>query len=311
MRVTAMNETLLEPGSPRDGQRRGASTSSGQNSEPAAVKAVQRAIDILSCFTRETPEKGVSEICAETGLSKGAVHRLLMALQSRACVEQDSATGKYRLGMKLLELGGVVRGQMRYLEKAVPHLRQFVRETDETVVVVALDGESHICTLVVESPRAVRVATNIGVRRLPYFGAGGQVLLAWQPDDEVDRLLPPDKLEAFTIWSLTDPIDYRRRLATVRSQGYAVDRGESFPDVTGLGAPIFGHDGRVVAAAVMVAPSHRVPDDRIPPLLERLLVATGVISAELGAPSHVLDGNLLSGASRSFESSQLTVHPSV
>lgn len=90
-------------------------------------------------------------------------------------------------------------------------------------------------------------------------------------------------MEAFTVWSNTDPAEYRRRLWSVREHGFAIERGEAFPDVTALAAPIFDHQGKIVAAAAIVAPTHRVPDDRIAVLLKRLLEATGQISRELGA----------------------------
>src|SRR5574342_759873 len=92
--------------------------------ESAGVRAVQRALDILSCFTVESPQRGVSEISQETGLSKGAVHRLLMALKSRRGVEHDPVTGKYQLGTKLVELAGVLyANRLSYQEKARFHLQ--------------------------------------------------------------------------------------------------------------------------------------------------------------------------------------------
>jgi len=249
------------------------------------MKAVQRALDLLSCFTPESPQKGVSEISEQMGLSKGSVHRLLMALKSRRCVDHDPVTGKYQLGTKLLELAGVLyANKLTYLEKARPHLERLVQSINETVVVNALDGDSHLCTLVVDASRPIRFFTRVGIRRRPYFGAAGQVLLAWRPKEAIERILPSGKLEAFTLWSITDPDDFLRRLRQVQGQGYALDKGESFPDVTGLSAPIFDHEGEVVAAATIVAPTHRVADDRMPELVEQLLQATAAISMELGAP---------------------------
>ena len=111
----------------------------------------------------------------------------------------------------------------------------------------------------------------------------GLVLLAYQPDSVLDEILPSDKLEAFTVWSVTDAADYRRRLYSIREHGYAIEKGEAFPDVTALAAPIFDHQGKVVAAAAIVAPTHRVPDDRVGVLLNKLIEATCRISRELGA----------------------------
>jgi IclR family KDG regulon transcriptional repressor len=90
-------------------------------------------------------------------------------------------------------------------------------------------------------------------------------------------------LEAFTVWSMTDPSDYRRRLSSIREHGYAIEKGEAFPDVTAMAAPILDFQGKIVAAAAIVAPTHRVPDDRIGILLNKLTEATNQISRELGA----------------------------
>lgn len=258
------------------------------NSEPTAVKAVERALDILSCFTLEMPEMGLVEICAETGLSKATVHRLLATLSMKKFVEQDPATSRYRLGTMLLGLGIVARSQMNYLDKAVPILRELVSEVDETVAVAVLDAGQHVCTWVSEPARPVRVTTAVGVRRPCYWGAAGLVLLAYQSERVLDELLPADRLQPFTVWSTTDPAEYRRRLSAVREQGYAIERGESFNDVTALAAPIFDHRGRVVAAPAIIAPTHRVPDDRVPILLKKIVDAANRISLDLGAPQQLL-----------------------
>ncbi len=254
----------------------------------SGMRAVQRALDVLSCFTAESPQKGVSELSEELGLPKGSVHRLLTALKSRRFVDHDPVSGRYQLGTKLLELAGVLyANRLSYQEKARPYLQRLVEEINETLVVNTLDGDTHICTMVIDAARPVRYFTRVGVRRRPYFGAAGQVLLAWESKEAVERILPSGKLEAFTLLSITDLDDYLRRLRQVREQGYALDRGETFPDVTGLSAPIFDHNGKVVASVSVVAPTHRVPDDRLSGLIEKLLQATTSISAELGAPSSV------------------------
>jgi DNA-binding IclR family transcriptional regulator len=247
------------------------------------VKAVKRALDVLSCFTLEDPELNLSEICGRTGLPKATVHRLLATMAQAMFVVQDPETSMYRLGHKLMVMGAIARSKINYLKNAEPIFRALVLDIDETVAVANLDGDHHLCTLVVEPERSVRVTTSVGTRRPCYFGSAGLVLMAYQPTHVLDEFLPSDKLEAFTVWSVTDPAEYRRRLASVHEHGYAIEKGEAFPDVTGLAAPIFDHLGRVVAAASIVAPTHRVPDDRIWGLLKKLTDATEKISRELGA----------------------------
>ncbi len=251
------------------------------------VKGVKRALVVLSCFTLEVPELSLVEICAQTGLPKATVHRLLATLAQTKFVVQDPETSKYRLGYKLMVMGAIARSQITYLNKAEPIFRELVSDIDETVAVASLDGDQHVCTLVVEPERPVRVTTTVGTRRPCYFGSAGLVLLAYQPKPVLDEILPSGKLEAFTVWSVSDPAEYRRRLSSIREHGYAIEKGEAFPDVTALAAPIFDHQGRLVAAASIVAPTHRVPDDRIGVLLKKLLEATNHISRELGAPQNL------------------------
>jgi IclR family transcriptional regulator, KDG regulon repressor len=265
------------------------------NEVVTGVKAVERAIELLSCFTLQVPELSLIEISARTGLPKATTHRLLSTLAHANFIVQDPATSKYRLGFKLMVMGAIARSQVNYLTKAEPVFRDLVYDLDETLAVASLDGDHHVCTLVMEPERSVRVTTSVGTRRPCYFGSAGLVLLAYQPQAVLDEVLPSDKLEAFTVWSVTDPTEYRRRLNAVREHGYAIEKGEAFPDVTGLATPIFDHEDQIVAAASIVAPTHRVPDDRIGVLLKKLVGATREISRELGATQDLPAGTVAFG----------------
>jgi IclR family transcriptional regulator, KDG regulon repressor len=260
-----------------------------------AVKAVKRALDVLSCFTLEAPELSLVDICTQTGLPKATGHRLLATLVQTDFVVQDPETCMYRLGPKVMVMGAIARRQINYLDKAEPILRKLVDDIEETVNVASLDGDHHVCTLVVEPERSVRVTTMVGIRRPCYFGSAGLVLLAYQTEAVLNKILPADKLEAFTVWSVTDPAEYRRRLRNAREHGYAIEKGEAFPDVTALATPIFDHQGELVAAAAIVAPTHRVSDDRIGVLLKKLMEATSQISRELGAPENLPMAALAAG----------------
>jgi DNA-binding IclR family transcriptional regulator len=264
-----------------------------KNDVTTEVKGVKRALVVLSSFTLDVPELSLIEICTHTGLPKATVHRLLATLVQSNFVVQDPATSRYRLGYKMMVMGAIARSQITYLNKAEPIFRELVPDIDETIAVASLDGDHHVCTLVVEPERPVRVTTTIGTRRPCYFGSAGLVLLAYQPNSVLDEILPSDKLDAFTVWSVTDPDEYRRRLNSVREHGYGIEKGEAFPDVTALAAPIFDHQGKLVAAASIVAPTHRVPDDRIGELLKKLIEATSHISRELGCPELAFSDALL------------------
>ena len=126
------------------------------------VKGVKRALDVLSAFTYEDSELSLSEICSRTELPKATVHRLLSTLVQSEFVFQDIETSKYRLGYKLMVMGSIARSQINYLKSAEPIFRKLVLDIDETVAVASLDGDRHMCTMVVEPERSVRVSSGAG-----------------------------------------------------------------------------------------------------------------------------------------------------
>jgi DNA-binding IclR family transcriptional regulator len=164
-------------------------------------------------------------------------------------------------------------------EVARPVMSRLAAEVGETVLLTRLAGSTVICLEREEAgSHAVRISYERGQVLPTNAGAAAYVLLAWLPEPAVAAILHGVDLPAFTERTMTDPPALLRRLADTRGQGYAVSRGELDPDVLGVSAPLRDHDGQVVAAVSVAAVSARVPDERLPQLVDRVRAAADEIT---------------------------------
>lgn len=244
-----------------------------------AVQSLDRAIDLLESFERGEEEHGVAELARQLGLPRATVHRLLTALCHRGLLTHDSETGKYRLGLKLFELGSIVGNSLDVKRVAQPHLVNLARETGETAHLVMLEGVDVVFIDKVETDNPFRMVSQIG-RRLPARNSGsGKALLARLSADELIRRFATAALtngEAFEL----DPL--LRRLAAIRQQGWAIDDEETQAGLRCIGTVIVDHTGEGVAGISVSGPIARISTDRIPDLAALVCSTADQISRALG-----------------------------
>ncbi len=218
-----------------------------------AVRAVERAIALLKAFSPADPELGVTDLGRKLGLHKSTVHRLLVTLEQEGFVRQNPGTGRYRLGLPLLELGSVVITTMEMRQVARPYLEEVHRVCGETVHLGILDEGEVVYIDKIESTRRIRMYSQVG-RRAPAHCTGlGKVLLAALPATALDQVIQRRGLRGYTPRTLTSPDAVRNHLAIVRQQGYSVDAGEHEDLIRCAAAPVFDHTGQVVGAISIAA----------------------------------------------------------
>jgi DNA-binding IclR family transcriptional regulator len=217
------------------------------------VSSVQKAARLLCAFSREEREFGVRELARRLGLGKSATHRLLATLAAEHLVEQDRTTGRYRLGLKIYELGTLVPTHRDLHEAAAVCIDELHDRTRETVQVAVLDGAEVVYIERREGARTLRTFDRFGHRNYASCTATGKVLLAWLPQAERGRLLAGD-LPARTRFSITDPAELLEQLERARRLGYAENVQETDPEIASVAAPIRGPLGAVVAAISVAGP---------------------------------------------------------
>ncbi len=240
-----------------------------------AVQSLDRAIDLLEAFQSGEDERGVAELARELDLPRATVHRLLSSLTHRGFLAHDERTGKYRLGLRLFELGSMVGNSLDVKRVAHPHLVNLMKQSGETAHLVVLEGTDVVFIDKVETDNPFRMVSQIGRRVPARFSGSGKALLAELPDVEL-RLRFSTTLDAAQLSLLLNQV------ARVRESGWAVDDEETQAGLRCIGTVIRDHHGLAVAGLSISGPIVRVGDDRVPDLLVCLRQSATTISGALG-----------------------------
>ncbi len=249
------------------------------------IQAIERAVALLNSFTADEPELGVTELAGRVGLHKSTVHRFMVNLEAGGFVERSPRSGRYRLGLRVLELGGLVMQRMNLWEEALPFLEELVGDTGETGHLAVLEDGEAIYIERVEARRALRINAAVGTGYPAHATNLGKVLLADLPPTSVGRIVEKRGLARFTPNTITTRLALDEELERIREQGFGIDDEEYDEGLRCIGAPVFDHSGRAIAALGIGGPANRVTPERVEPLAERVLRAAGGLSRRLGAPA--------------------------
>lgn len=245
------------------------------------VQVLERALGLLNALGESSGELSLMELCDRIKLHKSTVHRLVSVLEHNRFVEKTS-TGKYRLGLKLFELGSRAVAGLDIRERARPHLEKLAFETNETVHLCVLDEGEVLYLDKVEPDRSVRLSSSVGRRNPAHCTAVGKVMMAFMSEAEVDAIIQRHGLRRFTRTTLTTPAALKAELLETRETGYARDWEEHEDGVKCLGAPVRDYTGRVVAAISLSGPSFRINDKSLDVFVTAVKRAGSALSADLG-----------------------------
>jgi DNA-binding IclR family transcriptional regulator len=241
------------------------------------VAAIDRAIEVLEALADEGGELGTNELARRTKVNASSVSRVLATLAAGGYVEHVGETGRYRLGLRLLQLGNVVLGNLDLRQIARPHLEELVLETGETAT-LSVPGERDAVTVdFVQSRSSVQSVARLGRPSVAHATATGKVLLAFG-----GVLLPTSPLERFTPRTLSDPRKLATAVVRVRAQGWAEAAGERERDLNAVAAPIFGAEGRLAGILGLQGPDGRFDRRARRAAVDPLIGRANAVSKALG-----------------------------
>jgi DNA-binding IclR family transcriptional regulator len=246
----------------------------------AYLKTVDRALQVLLQFDEGHPEWSSSELAQSLGLHRSIVYRILSTLERRGFVTQNDQRGRFRLGLKLVELGNVVLTGIDLRQVAHPTMARLVKETSESTFLTVVSGDESVCIDKIDSPQHVRVTLTIGGRYPLYAGASNKILLAHLPSDTVEDLIARG-LESITPQTITDVTQLKHNLAAIRQEGWAFTVGELTPGVAALAVPLLNSNDALVAALSIAGLASRFDEDRLPALINATRQAAEEISTQL------------------------------
>jgi IclR family transcriptional regulator, pca regulon regulatory protein len=254
--------------------------------EPRYSQSLERGLAILGCFTPKRPVLGIADIADELGMSRSTTHRYVITLVALGYLEQG-ASRKYRLGLKVTDLGMSALNATSLREHAHPYLEELRQRSSYTTSLAVLDGTDVLYVDRVRSYRRDQGKTDLAIHtgsRLPaYATAMGKLLLADLPDSEQRDLIAQMKLTKHGPNTITSKKALREELEEIHAAGFAVNDQELAPDLYAIAAPVRNEARDTVAAVNLAADAKMITLEELVDALGPHLVSTADrISARLG-----------------------------
>lgn len=249
------------------------------------VRSVVKIIALFEILARHE-EMGLTDISKSIKVHKSTAYRFLTSLKGLGYVRQNPENEKYRLSLRLFEVGAEVLARLNEREEARPVMKKLAEQTEETIHLGMLDGEEVVYIDKIDSPQTLRMYSEIGRRSPAYCTAIGKVLLAWADPEVINRLLGRGNLYRFTEHTIIEPYRVREELHKIREKGYAEDHEEHEVGICCMAAPIRNMSAEVTAAISIAVPKLRFQDERLPYFQQLVVEAAREISSRLGCPSH-------------------------
>jgi IclR family pca regulon transcriptional regulator len=254
--------------------------------EPRYSQSLERGLAILSCFTSKRPVLGIADIADELGMSRSTTHRYVITLLALGYLEQG-ASRKYRLGLRVTDLGMSALNSTGLREHAQPYLEELRQRTSYSVSLAVLDGPE---ILYVDRARSFRRGqgqagpdVRIGSRLPAYCTAMGKLLLANLPEADQRELIASMKLTKSGPNTITGKKALRDELDEVLDANFAVDDEELAKGLYSIAAPVRDEARDVVAAVDIAVASSMISIGELVDALGPHLISTADrISARLG-----------------------------
>ncbi len=240
-------------------------------------------LDVLDYLASCRGEAGVTEVGQALGVHKSTASRLLAAMETRRYVSRNGTTGKYSLGMRLVELSKVKLERFDLRAHARPTLEELVGATGETAHLAILDQGEIVYIDKVDTPQTLMMRSRIGYRVSPHCTALGKAILASLPPETAESIVREKGLPRLTPNTITDPLVLREHLQRVRTQGFAIDDEEHEEGIRCAAAPLIDHASRVAGAISVSGPTFRVSRQRVEEFGILVRDACRRLSASLGS----------------------------
>ena len=247
----------------------------------ALVESADRVLRLLECFAPHERDVSLGEIAERVGLPKSSVHRLLGTLIAHSLVERNEGTRRYRLGIRLFELGSAAIHERGLHNAAHPVLEGLSVSTGETCHLAALSEGEAVYVYKVDGPASIIMSSRVGGRAPCHATSIGKVLVAWAPQ-EVQRAIRERPMRPYTPHTIKTVDAYDEELTKVRELGYALDLEEFEEGLRCIAAPVRDQSRQVVSALGIAGPKRRMEDNELERLAKEVVKAADLLSRNLG-----------------------------
>ncbi|MGE7544414.1 IclR family transcriptional regulator [Sporosarcina newyorkensis] len=250
-------------------------------SDKYMITSVKNAMRMLRLFNSKQTEIGLTSLAEQINVPKSTAHRIASLLVKEGFLSKSPKSGKYRLGLSLLTLGGVVYNHRDIYIEAFPIVSALVQEINETAHICLLENGEVVYLFRKESDRQNRLITSIGRKNPIHCTGEGLCILAFQNKKTVERILSAP-LYPYTSKTLTEREDILQELELIRKRGYAISIGQFHEGFMGISAPIRDYSQQVVSSLSIIGSTSTITPDRYSKLIEKVVCAAQDISEHLG-----------------------------
>jgi DNA-binding IclR family transcriptional regulator len=268
----------------------------------SSVRAVDRAIAILQCFSAEQPAMSVIEIQKRVGLSRPTLYRLLHTLSTRGLIHAEGDPQRFKLAQGVMKLSHVWLKGLEVVNVARPIVEGLRDATGETAALFSLQEDRGVCVLECESRHVLSISRGVGHSMNITQGATGKAMLAFMEPERQAECLHQIKKDALRV-------NLEEGLKSAKKNGYAISHGEIFVGAVAISSPYYDHRGSVVGSIGLYGPNARVSDVKVAEFRKLVCEAGRRISALLGFQGAEIDHK--STADQSRVTSKLSVRKAV
>jgi IclR family pca regulon transcriptional regulator len=245
--------------------------------DPNFMTSLARGLMVIEAFSSQSPQMTISQVSAKTGLSRAAVRRCLYTLSKLGFVGCDDGQ-RFTLRARILSLSHAFTRSSTLAHAAQPLLDRLSHSLNESCSVATFDGEEIVYIARASVARIMAVDLTVGSRLPAYCTSIGRVMLAHQPQPDLDLYLSRVKLHRYTARTINSTEKLRQVLKNVERFGYALVDQELEIGLRSLAVPVRSPSGKVIAAINVGAQAQRMP---IPDLQTRYLQHLVEASREL------------------------------
>ena len=246
--------------------------------------SVLKALDVLECLQKHGKPMSPPEIAAKLGLSRPTAYRLLATMENRNWVSRaPTEPNKYLVGYRILQLAGALLHNLDLRMIARPFMEQLSRTYDESVRLFILDGSEVVHIDGVLSSKPLQSIMPLGQRGCLHSKAVGKAMLAYLPQNQVERIAHDCGLAAQTPRTITNLNELKKELERVCEMGYGVADQEDVENLRAVGAAILDFQGIPVAGLAISALASQMDDARMAVLGQAIHETAAQISEQLGS----------------------------
>lgn len=247
----------------------------------ALVRSVEKSLRIIELF-KQYEKLNLTEIAGILNLPKSTAFGLIATLEKYGYLEQEIDTGKYQLGITLLEMGSIFSSRFDIMREAMPIMERLSKEYGGNAHITKLIGNEVVYMESVEPTNTVIVRTKIGSRAPANCTSTGKAFLSCFPDEKIEMLFKESALPKLTEHSISDVGTLKEHLAAIRKRGYSIDMQESILGVEGAGTIIKRRNGEPILGISLAGLSTQFDEDLLSEIGITLKEEAEKLSKKLG-----------------------------